>query len=50
MVGNDTFKSIIKSESKVYSELKRLDLQNYLEVENWKRSIVIDWVMDVCSE
>lgn len=23
---------------------------NHLEVKDWKRSILVDWVMEVCSE
>lgn len=50
LIGNDTFTSLVASESAVFSELKHLDLNVHRDVENWKRSIVIDWIMDVCSE
>lgn len=50
IIGNDTFNTLISSESEIFAELKHLDLNVHRDVENWKRSIVIDWIMDVCSE
>jgi len=37
-------------EIKVMHTLKSFSLQAHPEVENWKRAILVDWVMEVCSE
>jgi len=49
-IGHDAFHTMREREVKVLSKLKYFNLLSHPEVENWKRAILVDWVMEVCSE
>jgi hypothetical protein len=49
-IGHEAFQNMREREAKVMSKLKMFNLISHPEVENWKRAILIDWVMEVCSE
>jgi len=50
LIGNEEFNVLKEREAKWYNSLKNFNLSNQLEVQDWKRAILIDWVNEVCAE
>jgi len=49
-IGAESFATMRERESKAMGILHFYTLTQHPEVENWKRAILVDWVMEVCSE